>query len=169
MKIEFELRKWDKDYADDLALHANNINIASNLRDAFPFPYTKKDAKDFISHCIANEGKGQICRAIIVNGEAVGSIGVHLGKDVYRKSAEIGYWLSETYWDMGIMTEAVKDMCEIAFRKFDIVRIFAEPFYHNTPSRRVLDNAGFSLEGIMINGAYKNGDIIDYCMYAKIR
>lgn len=169
MKIEFELRKWDKDYIDDLALHANNFKIASNLRDAFPFPYTKKDAKEFISICMAHEGKGQLCRAIVVKGEAVGCIGIHLGTDVFRKSAEIGYWLSETYWDMGIMSEAVKDMCEIAFKKFDIVRIYAQPFYHNLPSRRVLDNAGFSLEGIMINGAYKNDDIIDYCMYAKIR
>ena len=169
MKIDFELRKWDREFADDLAIHANNKNIAANLRDAFPHPYTKKDAKDYIAHCIANEGRTQICRAIYVNDEAVGSVGIFIGEDVYRKSAEIGYWLSEKYWDRGIMSQAVKSICEKAFERFDIVRIYAEPFYDNTPSRKVLDNAGFSLEGVMINGVYKNDQIKDYCMYALVR
>lgn len=169
MKIDFELRKWDKDFVDDLVNHANNPNIAANLRDAFPYPYTKKDAKEYIANCIANEGKNQISRAIYINGEAVGSVGVHLGEDIYRKSAEIGYWLSESYWDRGIMSQVVKNICEKAFEKFDIVRIFAEPFHDNMPSRKVLDNAGFSLEGVMMNGVYKNDEIKDYCMYALVR
>lgn len=169
MQIDFELRKWEKEFVDSLANHANNNNIEANLRDAFPNPYTKKDAKEYIANCIANEGKKQICRAIYINGEAVGSIGVFVGKDVYRKSAEIGYWLSEIYWDRGIMSQAVKNICEKAFENFDIVRIYAEPFHDNIPSRKVLSNAGFSLEGVMMNGVYKNDEIKDYCMYALVR
>ncbi len=57
----------------------------------------------------------------------------------------------------------------MAFEKFDIVRIYSQPFYDNLASRRVLDNAGYSIEGIMKNGIYKNGEIKDYCVYAMVR
>ena len=67
------------------------------------------------------------------------------------------------------MTRAVERMCREAFARWDIVRIYAEPFAYNTGSRRVLEKAGFVLEGIMRRGACKNGRILDYCMYALLR
>ena len=33
--------------------------------------------------------------AIVVSGDAIGGIGLRLGTDVFRRSAEIGYWLGE--------------------------------------------------------------------------
>ena len=77
-----------------------------------------------------------------------GSIGLFLGGDVYRKSAELGYWLAEDYWGRGVMTAAVKQLCAEVFSRWDIARIYAEPFARNTGSRRVLEKAGFTLEGI---------------------
>ncbi len=71
--------------------------IADNLRDVFPFPYVREDAENFVEACIEADGQGQICRAICVEGEAVGSIGVFVGSDVYRRSAEVGYWLAEPF------------------------------------------------------------------------
>lgn len=56
-----------------------------------------------------------------------------------------------------------------AFAAFDIVRIYAEPFAHNAGSRRVLEKAGFTCEGMMRNGVYKNGQIHSYCMYALLK
>ena len=88
---------------------------------------------------------------------------------MYEKSAELGYWLSEDYWGRGIMTEAVREICREAFETFEIVRIFAEPFADNAASRKVLEKAGFTCEGIMRNGVYKNGQIHSYCMYSILR
>ena len=119
--------------------------------------------------CVENDEEGQICRAIVAEGHVVGSIGLFVGSDVFEKSAELGYWLAEEYWGEGIMTEAVKQICREAFERFEIVRIYAEPFAHNTGSRRVLEKAGFSQEGIMRKGVYKKGKIDDYCMYALLR
>ena len=45
--------------------------------------------------------------AIAVDGEAVGSVGFVLRRDVERVSAEIGYWLAEPFWGRGIATEAL--------------------------------------------------------------
>lgn len=76
-----------------------------------------------MNDCISNEGKNQITRAIEVDGKAVGSIGIFVKDDVYEKSAELGYWLSEDYWRQGIVSSAARMLCREAFAAFDIVRI----------------------------------------------
>ena len=88
---------------------------------------------------------------------------------LYRRSAELGYWLGREFWGRGIMPAAVEEMCRLGFHRWDIVRIFAEPYAHNAASRRVLEKAGFALEGVMRCGIWKNGRLRDYCMYALLR
>lgn len=167
--MEFLLRKWEVSDANDVEKCANNEKIANNLRNVFPYPYTLEDAKWYVESCAFNDESQQICRAIVVNGKAVGSVGIFVGSDVYEKSAELGYWLSEEYWRKGIMSKAVNQLCKEAFEIFDIVRIYAEPLEQNAGSRGVLEKAGFTLEGIMKNGVCKNGKIFGYCMYALLK
>ncbi len=166
---DFKLRAWKKEDAKSLAQSANNPNIAKNLRNVFPFPYTIEDAVWYINDCISKEGKKQITCAIDVDGQAVGSIGIFIKDDIYEKSGELGYWLSEKYWRQGIVSRAVQIICKQAFEAFDIIRIFAEPFTDNAGSRRVLEKSGFTYEGTMRSGVYKNGEIHSYCMYSILR
>lgn len=168
-KMEFVLRKWEEDDATSILRYANNKKVAATLRNVFPHPYTLEDAKAYIRACIAKRGDGQVTRAILVNGHAAGSIGVFFGTDIYEKSAELGYWLGEPFWGQGIMSEAVVRMCRYVFAKYDIERIFAEPFAGNVASRRVLEKAGFTLEGVLRNSVYKNGILQDSCIYALLR
>lgn len=168
--MDFVLRPWKQEDVSDVLRYANNDKIARNLRDAFPYPYTLTDAQGFVNSCVEGDEDRQLCRAIEVDGHAVGSIALFLGSDVYRMTAELGYWLAEDYWGRGIMTEAVKRICEEGARRWeDLVRIYAEPFAHNTASRRVLEKAGFTLEGVMRRGVYKRGQVCDFCMYALLR
>lgn len=166
---EFILREWRPEDAQAVTKAADNPAIAEKLRNTFPYPYTIEDARWYIEDCIAKEGRGQITRAIVVDGIAVGSIGIFVKDDVYEKSAELGYWLSESCWRQGIMSQAVRMLCREAFADFDIVRIYAEPFEHNAASRGVLEKAGFTCEGTMRDGVYKNGNIYSYCMYSILR
>lgn len=166
---EAVVRAWRAEDAGSITPYAANPAVARNMRDIFPHPYTRADAEAFISSCISGSEERQLCRAIAAGGRAVGGIALVRGTDVYFRSAELGYWLAEEYWGRGIMTRAVERMCREAFARWDIVRIYAEPFAYNTGSRRVLEKAGFVLEGIMRRGACKNGRILDYCMYALLR
>lgn len=166
---DFKLRVWETEDAKSLAQAANNPNIAKNLRNAFPNPYTLEDAIWFINDSITNAERKQINYAIVVDGQAVGGIGISVKDDVYEKSAELGYWLAEDFWRKGIMSRAVQTICKEAFETFDIVRIFAEPFAYNAGSRGVLEKAGFTYEGTMRNGVFKNGEIHSYCMYSILR
>lgn len=168
MKL-FLLRPWKAEDASSIEQYAKSAKVAANLRDAFPHPYTAKDAEWFVDSCLNGNEEVQLCRAIEVDGKAVGSISLLRQNDVYQKSAELGYWLGEPFWGRGIMTEAVRQICEEAFARYDIVRIFAEPFAYNMGSRRVLEKAGFQLEGILKKSVYKNGVIGDSCIYALTR
>ena len=126
--MEFVLRRWKEEDAASIQSYANHEKIAANLRNVFPYPYPPGAAAQYIRSCIEQEGDGQVTRAIAVDGTAVGSIGVFFGSDVYEKSAELGYWLGEPFWNQGIMSEAVVKMCRYVFSKYNIERIFAEPF-----------------------------------------
>ena len=166
--MDFELRVWHPNDAIGLVRYADNPKIATQLRDVFPSPYRLEHARAYIEECLADADQTRCCRAIVVDGEAVGSIGAFPQGDVYRKSAEIGYWLAEPFWGHGIMSEAIRQMCKEACRRYGVIRIFAEPFANNVGSRRALEKAGFSLEGILRQSVYKNGVIQDSCVYARI-
>ena len=167
--MEFELRPWRLEDAAIMAVYADNEKVARNLRDVFPHPYAPENAEQFIHSCLAAEEGQALFRAITVDGQAVGSIALTRGGDVYRRSAELGYWLAEPHWGKGIMTGAVRRICAEGFARWDIVRIFAEPYAYNTPSRRVLEKAGFALEGVLRQSVWKRGQLLDSCMYALLR
>lgn len=167
--VEFELREWRLEDVRSVAAFANNKRIADNLRNAFPHPYTEKDAEAFITACLSADERAKCFRAVSVDGVAIGSIGLFLKEDVYCKTAELGYWLAEPFWGKGIMTAAVSRICSHAFASYDIVRIFAEPFAGNTASRRVLERAGFTLEGILKKNVFKCGRLMDSCIYALLK
>jgi len=170
MKFHLEmclLRPWREEDAGSLARYANNRKIWLNLRDAFPHPYSVSDAKRFIR--MTEEKSGVTIFAIEVNGEAVGSIGYHQNSDVERVSAEIGYWLGEPFWNRGITTEAVKAVTKHAIDQHQLTRVYAVPFEWNTASFfRVLEKAGYRLEGRMHRSAMKDGKIIDQLLYAYV-
>ncbi len=167
--MDFILREWRREDAADVARYADNEKIARNLRDVFPHPYALADAQGFLDICIAGDPETSLFRAIEIDGRAAGSIALCRGSDVYQKTAELGYWLAEDYWGRGIMTQAVRQLCREGFSRWDIQRIYAEPFAHNAGSRRVLEKAGFSLEGVMRRGVFKRGQVCDFCMYALLR
>ena len=106
--------------------------------------------------------------AIANEVEAIGSIGLMVGKDVHRFTAELGYWLAEPFWGKGVMTEAVKRITEYAFRCFGLKRVYAEPYTSNRASARVLEKAGFKYEGLLRASAFKDGRLVDQLLYARV-
>lgn len=160
------VRPWRRDDALSLVEHANNINVARQLRDRFPHPYTEKDASAFLKYAAASDDPSNL--AIDVAGSAVGGIGYVPGHDIERYSAEIGYWLGQSCWGRGIVTEALQLVTEHAFTTLNFLRLFALPFADNQGSIRVLEKAGYAREGVLRCSSVKYGRPRDQLMYARI-
>jgi RimJ/RimL family protein N-acetyltransferase len=161
------LRDWRAGDEPSLVRHADNPNVARNLAEVFPHPYSLDDARSWIRE---NAGVEPVTRfAIIVDGEACGGIGIEIGSDIHRRSAEIGYWLGERFWGRGIVTEALKAVTGYAFDAFDLAHVFAGTFERNAGSRRVLEKAGYVLEGRLRQHVTKDGVTMDDLVYGIVR
>lgn len=167
--MEIRIREWKVEDKVDLAENLNNEKILNNLRDGLPYPYTEKDAEDFINAMLSADENKIYAFAITLDDKVIGSIGVFRCENIHYRTAEMGYYIGEKYWGNGYMTIAVKQICKYIFDNTDIIRIFAEPFAYNTASCRVLEKVGFTYEGLLRSNALKNGNIIDMKMYALIK
>jgi RimJ/RimL family protein N-acetyltransferase len=161
-----KIRPFRADDAPSIATHANNRKVWRNLRDLMPHPYALADAESFISTVLADPRPTHF--AIEVDGAAVGGIGLRLRDNIERVGAELGYWLGESFWGRGILSEAVPAFTRWAFAEFELIRIEAIVFEWNPASARVLEKAGFVREGTLRRSAIKDGQIIDRWMYAYV-
>ena len=161
------VRSFRESDAAELARHADNRKVWLQLRDRFPHPYSIDDARRFIA--FASGANPETAFAVTVDDLPIGSVGVVLGEDVERCSAEVGYWLGESYWGRGIATRVLVGFTRYAFSVYELERLFAVPFAANTASCRVLEKAGYRLEGRMRRSAVKDGVVQDQALYAIVR
>ncbi len=167
--LDFKLKNWTSEYIDDLMREAGNIQISRYLSKSFESLCQRANAEAFIESCIKTSEDKQCMRAIVKEGKLIGSIALFIKDDIYSRSGDIAYWLSQEYWGKGIMTHTVKYFCKYVFDKYDIVRIQATPFKDNKGSCAVLEKAGFECECVLKKSMFKNGSYFDSCMYALIK
>ena len=152
---------------DAIARYANNRRVSIHLRDRFPFPYRRADAAGFLETVWAQQPESDF--AIASAHEAMGGIGLHRQADVHRLSAEVGYWLGEPFWGCGIATLALRALSDWAFATTPLERLFAGVFEGNPASARVLEKAGYQLEGRLRRSVIKEGRLLDQLVYARLR
>ncbi|RIV27027.1 N-acetyltransferase [Fibrisoma montanum] len=168
MNDEIRLQPLDRSVAPQMAELANNIRVWQQLRDVFPHPYSLDDATAFIEGALARQFG--LVLGIWYGPEFAGTVGLVPQPDVYRRTAEIGYWLGEPYWGRGIATEAVRQIVAVGFSEQpELVRIQAGIFSSNPASMRVLAKNGFQPEGISPNAIFKNGVLLDEHRYGLLR
>src|SRR4029450_4894218 len=159
--------------AESIAKYANNRRVSLNLRDRFPYPYTRAHAEAFLAAAAVQRPETDF--AIASSKEVIGGIGFppqsdlhpptpqirlrasHPPSDAHRLPAEIGYWLGEPFWGRGIATQALRALTEWVFATTPLVRIYAHVFAWNPASARVLEKCGFTLDGRMRSSVIKDG------------
>ncbi len=149
-----------------LAKLANNKNVWDNLRDYIPYPYSIENAELFINQT-RNEDI-QLTFAIDFGEDLSGIIGLIKQTDVYKNTAEIGYWIGEPYWNKGIATIAVELITEYGFKELKLNRIHTGIFEYNLASMKVLEKNGFQKDGIFKKAIIKNNQLWDEYRYSKV-
>ncbi len=165
---DFVLRPMQLSDAANIAKLANNRRISRNTL-AMPYPYKLTDAKAWLRRSI-KEAQAKDCDfvrfAIEINEQLVGCIEL---REIEWPKAELGYWLGQPYWGKGIMTKVVKEVANYGFKQFGLRRIQAKVFTFNPASKRVLEKAGFKLEGILKKDVAKNNKLLDNYLLAKVK
>jgi RimJ/RimL family protein N-acetyltransferase len=162
------LRGWQPVDAASIVAHANDRRVWRNLRDRFPHPYTAADAADWLARRVGEQPPLEF--AIEVGGAAAGACGVHVLDDVNARTAEIGYWLGFAHWGRGIASAAVPAVTRHVFAtRPELERIEAWVFGWNPASARVLEKAGYRLEGRLRARVRKDGETTDQLAYALLR
>ncbi|MBI1783478.1 MAG: GNAT family N-acetyltransferase [Sphingobacteriales bacterium] len=163
-----KIRQWKK--ADKAALLqlVNNKKIWYNVRDRLPYPYTDKDADEWLK---LNVGIKPVLNYVIeVDGKFAGSIGMVPKEDVYRCNMEIGYWIGEPFWNNGVATKAIALLESIIWKEYpDVVRIYADVYEYNKASMKALEKNGFHLEAIHKKAVIKNNLLLDEYVWVKLR
>ena len=160
MNMTFDLHKWTSVDRKALMTLCNAVD-RTFLSDRLPYPYTEADADWWLGMVAENDGKEGVWRAIVADGQIVGSISVERMADENRAAGSIGYMILTPFWLQGIGTEAVRQICTIAFWELALERIIGEMFPENLASARVLEKNGFQLERTKIGGVVKDGKAMD--------
>ena len=154
------LHKWTSTDKDALMALCNAVD-RTFLSDRLPYPYTEADADWWLGMVAENEGKEGVWRSIWADGQLVGSISVERKDESGRAIGEIGYMILTPFWSQGIGTEAVRQICEIAFQELTLEQIIGQVFLENVASARVLEKNGFLLEGTKTGAVVKGGRTMD--------
>src|SRR3569833_648918 len=101
----------------ELILHADNLNVSSRLA-RMPHPYARADALGFIE--IMAQRADERRYAIALGGRLIGIVGFSYKEN---EPPELGYWLGESHWGKGYMTEAAKALIDAAHRTHQYDRI----------------------------------------------
>ena len=158
--MKIEIKQWALSDAKELTSLCNAVDRRF-LSDRLPNPYTEKDAEEWLKTVSENEAVTGIYRAIVYDGKLIGSISVEKKDD----DAEIGYMILNDYSNKGIGTEAVRQVCSIAFKVLSLEQITANVFQPNIASIRVLLKNGFKYKGAIPNAVIKDGNVYDLLIY----
>ena len=160
------LRPWRGGDLESLVANASHADVSRGLRDRFPYPYTGDDGRAWLARAIDENDRSW---AIEIDGAAVGGVGLTLGSDVHRHSAELGYWLGRRHWGCGIMSAVLGAFVVPAMDAFRLHRMHATVYANNPASMRVLEKTGFGREGVQKSAVVKRGELLDIIVYARTR
>lgn len=160
------LRSLQKLDVSALIYHLNDDRVTKYLSSRIPSPYTREDAIWWVESGSKETG---VARAIDYNGTFCGVIGAYKKEFEYSHSAEIGYWLGYEHWNKGIATEALTDFTKYIFETTEIKRLFNPVTSLNIASARVLEKAGYELEGVLRMAVAHEGSYVDELLYANVR
>ena len=106
----------------------------------------------------------------IRSGDAFAGLIGFKSADAGKRSVEIGYWLREEQQGKGIMTAAVRTLCETAFAQMGMRRVEIRCGAGNLPSNAIPRRLGFRLSHVEPRGEeLSDGEWIDLNVYVSER
>lgn len=103
-----------------------------------------------------------------VNNKLIGSCGFNCFHPIHRK-ADLSYELSSKYWNKGITTNCLREICKFAFNLMKINRIQSTVAIKNFSSIRVLEKLNFTKEGELQEYEVLHGIKTNFYIYSLLK
>ena len=146
---------------------ADDPAVTRWMTASFPYPYTREDGENWVALAMAHDPPQHF--VIEVDGAFAGAIGIIPQDGEHAGSAIFGYWIGRRFWGHGIATDAARTLARHALRERGLRRLEASVFAPNAASARVLEKAGFTLEGRMRESyVERDGTVCDALLYARL-
>ena len=144
--------------AADLHAIVSNWNVAKML-ETVPWPYTLADSTAFIAHARTRIGEGDEIHFAIIpkNGNVSGLISL---VDL-KQRPRVGFFLAEEVWGKGLMSDALRALCSLAFDRLHIERMVSGVFDDNPGSLRVHEKCGFHQIGRTRQMCMPRGELLN--------
>jgi RimJ/RimL family protein N-acetyltransferase len=135
--------------AAEVAALAGNWKVA-RMTARIPHPYSEDLARQWIAGQETARASGGVTFAIRFGGGPVGAVGL---ERMEPGQYELGYWIGEPWWGIGIATEAAHRTLRFAFEDLAARAVIAGYLFDNPASGRVLAKCGFA----------RTGEIMQWC------
>lgn len=163
------LRKLKMQDASDLFVFTSKPSVSKCL--TWSPHITIEDTKYFINSVLKKYESDKVSQWAIEyknNNKVIGTAGFVKYESAHAK-AEQAYLLSDEFWNMGIMTEALKKIIQTGFNSLSLNRIEAKCFVKNISSEKVMKKIGMQYEGLLREYAYIKGVFRDYKLYSILK
>ncbi|MBI9036953.1 MAG: GNAT family N-acetyltransferase [Bacteroidales bacterium] len=129
-----------------------------------------KDTEDFVNSVInEEEEKRELIIVIFYKDNFTGIIGFK-DTDKENKKTEIGYWLSEKYQKLGIISRSLKVLLKHSFEEKGINRVQIKCAVKNEKSIKIPKRLNFKFEGIERDGELlSNNKFTDLEVYSLLK
>ena len=107
-----------------------------------------EDTRAFLGRCAQSMRDGRELAWVLEHGGSGVVVGM-LSARPRGHMADLGYVLARPHWGQGLMVEAVRPVVDWLLADPRIYRVWAICDVDNVGSARVLEKAGFSLEGVL--------------------
>ena len=164
------VRTWGEPGDAEAIEAACNDRAIAEFLDAIPQPYTRSDANAYLEACRIGWRDGTMTNfAIVLDGQAVGSIGVRW-LEPHQGVAEVGYWVAPEARGQGVCTRALRLISAWVLARPAMARLQLRADEENVASNRVAQNAGFTREGVLRSSHYtpRLDRRVDFVMYSLL-
>ena len=86
-----------------------------------------------------------------------------------HRKAQVGFVLSKSCWNQGMMTEALREVLAYAFDQLGLNRLEGLCVRDNRAAARVMEKAGMRKEGELREYLFQKGAFRDFSIYAMLR
>jgi ribosomal-protein-alanine N-acetyltransferase len=168
------LRKPKMNDWKDIVEGVGEYDVAKMLLKV-PYPYTKKDADDFLKRRIKKWKQKVLDDYLFLielksEKKVIGAIGIHRINN-FSKTGETGSWINKKYWRNGYMTEAKIAVNNFAFNKLKLRRLDSPVYTDNVASNATQLKMGYKLEGLKrkVAKCLASGKIHDENIYGLLK